>query len=125
MSIDDSGLNNKVIGQQISIKVSEHHPLLKLANMLPWTDLAEIVLSDLQSSTVKGKWWMGRPLRLRVHLGVYLLQQLFNLTDRQIEYAVKDNAVYQLFCGTSIVKKWHSPDHTKIEHCKDCSSEPL
>jgi len=83
--------------------------------MLPWTDLAEIVLPDLQSSTVKGKWWMGRPLRLRVHLGVYLLQQLFNLTDRQIEYAVKDNAVYQLFCGVSIVKKWHSPDHTKIE----------
>ncbi len=46
-------------------------------------------------------------LRLRIHLGSYFLQQLFNLTDRQIEYAIKDNAAYQLFCGKCIVKKWH------------------
>jgi len=52
---------------------------------------------------------------LRIHLGVYLLQQLFNKTDRQIEYDVKDNAAYQLFCGRGIIDKWHCPDHTKIE----------
>jgi hypothetical protein len=48
-------------------------------------------------------------------LGAYILQQLFNKTDRQTEYDLKDNAVYQLFCGRYIVKKWHYPDHTKIE----------
>lgn len=115
MSIDDSGLDDKVAGQSVSIAVSDSHPLIKLSNALKWAEIAEIVLPDLKSSTKKQKWWMGRPLRLRVHLAVYLLQQLLNQTDRQIEYAVKDNAVYQLFCGKSVVKTWHCPDHTKIE----------
>ena len=65
--------------------------------------------------TDKGQWWLGRKLKLRIHLGVYLLQQLFNKTDRQIEYDVRDNAAYQIFCGCGIVDKWHVPDHTKVE----------
>ena len=40
---------------------------------------------------------------------------MHDLTDRGIVYAIKDNAVYQLFCGKDIVKKWHFPDHNKIE----------
>lgn len=115
MSIDDSGLNGKISGRDIVITVENKHPLIQLAQALNWEDLAEIIVSDLQSTTKKGRWWMGRPLRLRIHLGAYILQQLFNKTDRQIEYDIKDNAVYQLFCGRYLVKKWHCPDHTKIE----------
>ena len=48
-------------------------------------------------------------------MGAYILQQLFNLTDRQTEYGLKDNAAYQIFCGRTIIDKWHAPDHTKIE----------
>ncbi|STX55735.1 transposase IS4 [Legionella beliardensis] len=66
---------------------------------------------------------MGRKLRVRIHLGVYLLQQLFNKTDRQIEYDVKDNAVCQLFCGVGIVEQWHVLDHTKIEEFRSRLSE--
>ena len=33
----------------------------------------------------------------------------------QLNMMLKDNAAYQLFCGREIVKKWHAPDHTKIE----------
>ncbi len=58
---------------------------------------------------------MGRPLRVRIHLGIYVLQQLFNLTDRAAEAALNDNAAFRLFCGYGILKKWHTPDHTKIE----------
>ncbi|MGX8724641.1 transposase [Legionella pneumophila] len=36
---------------------------------------------------------------------MFLLQQLFNKTDPQIEYDVKDNAAYQLFCGVGIVEQ--------------------
>lgn len=115
MSIDDSGLNGKISERDIVITVKNNHPLIQLALALNWEDLAEIIMPNLQSTTKKGRWWMGRPLRLRIHLGAYILQQLFNKTDRQIEYDIKDNAVYQLFCGRYIVKKWHCPDHTKIE----------
>lgn len=115
MSICHSGLNSKIVGKRVMMDVSVNHPLIKFANALSWDELANIVLCDLQSTTKNKKWWVGRPLKLRIHLGVYILQQLFNKTDRQMEYDVKDNAVYKLFCGCEIVKKWHAPDHTKIE----------
>ena len=114
MSIDYSGMNSKLSSTPITLTVSDSHPLIKLANTIPWKDIMEVVMPDLKK-TSKGKWWMGRPLRLRIHLGAYLLQQLFDKTDRQTEYAIKDNAAYQLFCGRTTVEKWHCPDHTKIE----------
>src|SRR5262252_11175087 len=54
-------------------------------------------------------------LKLRIHLGAFLLQWLYNLTDRQADWAIKDHAAYQLFCGRSVVDHWRAPDHTKIE----------
>lgn len=54
---------------------------------------------------------------------MFLLQQLFNKTDRQIEYDVKDNAAYQLFCGIGIVEQRHIPDHRKIEEFRSRLSE--
>ena len=116
MSIDDSGLKDKQeVGAIVDINVNNNHPLIYLSNALPWKELAKLVLPDLKTTTKKRLWWLGRPLRLRVHLGTYILQHLYNITDRQMEYAIKDNAAYQLFCGRNSVKKWHCPDHTKIE----------
>jgi IS5 family transposase len=40
---------------------------------------------------------------------------MFDLTDRVSEQQVRDNAAFRLFCGYRILKKWHAPDHTKIE----------
>lgn len=114
MSFDQSGLNSKVIAKNVVIEIAGKNPLIQLANSLLWNKLVEMILPDLKMTT-KNKWWMGRPLCLRIHLGAYLLQQLYGLTDRQTEYGIKDNAGYQLFCGKFLVKKWHCPDHTKIE----------
>ena len=83
--------------------------------MIPWPALAQLVLADLKQTTAKGKWWLGRKLKLRIHLGALLLQWLYDLTDRQLEWSIKDNAAYQLFCGLGVVENWHCPDHTKIE----------
>jgi transposase, IS5 family len=114
MSIDQSGFGT-VVAKNIVIKITDENPLIQLANALPWSEIEKMVLPDLKATTKKKKWWMGRPLRLRIHLGAYFLQQLFGLTDRQIEYSIKDNAAYQLFCGKFLVKQWHCPDRTKIE----------
>ena len=113
MSIDQSGFG-KVQAKNILVEIAEGHPLVRLANVLPRESMVETVMLDLKK-TEKSRWWMGRPLRLRIHLGAYLLQQILRLTDRQTEYGFRDNAAYQLFCGKFLVKKWHSPDHTKIE----------
>lgn len=114
MSIDRSGFGT-VLAKHIVLEVTDKHPVIQLANALPWNKIVEMVLPDLKATTQKKKWWMGRPLRLRIHLGAYFLQQIFGLTDRQTEYGIKDNAAYQLFCGKFLVKQWHCPDHTKIE----------
>ena len=114
MSICQSGVNSNIQAAKILINVTEQHPLIQLGQALPWPELFDLILSDLKK-TPSGKWWLGRKLKVRTHLGVYLLQQLLNKTDRQIEYDVKDNAAYQIFCGKFIVDKWHVPDHTKIE----------
>jgi transposase, IS5 family len=115
MSLCLSGLYTPCRASTVTIDVSPTHPLLRLALVIPWPALADLVLPDLKRTTTKGKWWLGRKLTLRIHLGALLLQWLYDLTDRQVEWAMKDNAAYQLFCGCAVVDNWHAPDHTKIE----------
>lgn len=114
MSICKSGMDCNPKFGNIAITITKNHPLIQLALVLPWQILFDLVMPDLKK-TAAGKWWLGRNLKIRIHLGVYLLQQLFNKTDRQIEYDVKDNAAYRVFCGFGIVNNWHAPDHTKVE----------
>ena len=119
MSICDNGMGCKVIAKEIRVKVSESHPLILLALALPWRVMYELILDDLKTWKPGLKWWLGRKLKVRIHLGAYILQKMYDLTDRETEYALKDNAAYQLFCGKEIVDKWHVPDHTKIEEFRN------
>jgi len=115
MSINISGSDAKIKSTFVSIFIGPDHPLLKLANLLPWVIMINQVVEDLKATTKKGHWWRGRPIMVRIHLAIYLLQKLYDLKDRQAEYFVRDNAAFQLFCGRNVVDTWHIPDHTKIE----------
>ena len=115
MSLDISGCEVGVTAAPIRIFITSNHPLIRLANAMPWRALIDLVLMDLKSTTARGCWWTGRKLRVRTHLAAYLLQKLYDLTDRQVEYGLRDNAAFQLFCGFGIVSGWRAPDHTKIE----------
>ena len=44
-----------------------------LGNSLPWVELFDLILPDLQNSTKEGKWWCGRALKVRIYLGAYIL----------------------------------------------------
>lgn len=81
MSFDISGFDEKVVGTAVTIDISTNHKLIKLANNLPWEEMLAIVLPDLQR-TERLIYWVGRPLKLRIHLAAYLLQQFYDLTDR-------------------------------------------
>lgn len=115
MAIELSGIQMPIKAGVVTIKVNNTHPLIQLCNVLPWQLLTDLVVSDLKKTTKKGFWFMGRRIRVRIHLAAYLLQYLYNLTDRKIEYLIKDNAAFQLFCGLETVEGWHVPDHTKIQ----------
>ncbi|MCP4473292.1 MAG: hypothetical protein GY821_01705 [Gammaproteobacteria bacterium] len=88
MSLDTSSFDEQVVGESVTMVIDNSHPLIKLAQRLPWQEILKIVLPDIKK-TEKLKWWRGRPLRLRIHLGVYLLQQIFDLKDRQAERLVR------------------------------------
>ena len=115
MSLDYSGLDSKLKSTTVIIKVSENDSLIKLANILDWEKVLEIVVGDLRKTTGKLLWWLGRKLKLRIHLAVFLLQTFTKMTDRGIENAINYNGLYQVFCGCTVVENWHCPDHTKIE----------
>lgn len=119
MAIDLSGQGVLLKEGFVTIKVKKEHPLFQLALVLPWDLLIDLVVKDLKASTRLGFWWMGRNIKVRIHLGAYILQHLYNLTDRKVEYQLKDNAAFQLFCGVKIVEEWHAPDHTKIEEFRN------
>jgi hypothetical protein len=115
MGIDLSGIDSDLESSTVEIYVSQDHRLIKLANALDWRMIGEIVIKDLKKTTTKLRWWIGRKLNLRIHLGVFLLQSILKMTDRGIEEAIRGNGIYQVFCGKTVVEKWHCPDHTKIE----------
>ena len=115
MSICDSGFGSKLFGQEIVVAVPENHSLILLANQLPWDKMLKLIEYDLKQSTPLKQWHYGRKLKVRIHLGAYLLQKMYDLTDRATEEAIRDNGAYQVFCGIGIVDKWQYPDHTKIE----------
>ena len=87
MSFDLSGADEVVTAGAVSIDIGNQHPLIMLANALPWMLLSALVLPDLKGTTARGFWWTGRKLRVRVHLAIFILQKLYDLTDRQTEYA--------------------------------------
>jgi transposase, IS5 family len=119
MAIDLSGQDCVLKEAQVSIFVKAAHPLIRLGNVIPWALLMEMVVIDLKKTTKKGFWWMGRKIKVRIHLGAYLLQRIYNLTDRKIEYQLNDNAAFQMFCGLGIVDDFYAPDHTKIEEFRN------
>ena len=115
MRICFSGVKAKSKSISVEIIPSQDHPLIKLAQVIPWQELSAMVLEDLREATLMKLLNTGRKLKLRIHLGVYLLQQMKDLTDRETEWQLEDNAAYQIFCGLGVVDRWHAPDHTKIE----------
>ncbi len=68
MSLDVDGFSNEIEGSEVIIKVDDNHKLLQLARNLPWEAMRAQILPDLQR-TERECWWMGRPLRVRIHLG--------------------------------------------------------
>lgn len=119
MALSFAGIRAKLVNHIFTIPVGGTHPLILLANALPWEKMSELAASDLKATTAKGQWWRGRRLEVRTHLGAYVIQMRFNKTDRAVEEEVRYNAAYQHFCGAAIVPGWRPPDHTKIEEFRN------
>ena len=50
MSLNLEGFENKIEGATLVLTIANTHPLLKLANALPWETLLELILPDLKET---------------------------------------------------------------------------
>lgn len=114
MSLCKIGLNEKAEAEEICITILESEPLVRLANLIPWEQAAQVIEVDLKCSTRMGSVHLGPKLFLRVHLGAYFLQTLLNLTNRDLEYQLHFNALYQSFCQLNKEGR-RFPDANSIE----------
>jgi len=115
MSIDPTGLDSNLESSTVELQVLDNQPLIKLGNAINWRELKDIVIEDLKKTTSKLKWYLGRKLILRIHLAVFILYAIKKFTDRGVEEEILGNAIYQVFCGRTIIPNWKCPDHTNIE----------
>lgn len=69
MAIDVSGQDIPLTGSYVLIEIEKNHPLILLANSLPWKILMDLVVIDLKKTTFKGFWFVGRKIKVRMHLG--------------------------------------------------------
>ena len=119
MTICNSGITAKCESIEITICINEDNKFIKLSNYLNWEEMVKIILPDLQKTTKSGNLNCGPKLQLRKHLGIYVLQSMLDITDREIAFQVENNAIYQVFCGSSIVENWYCPHYTKIEEFRN------
>lgn len=118
MSLCHEGLQAQLTDTAVKVMVSAREPLLRLANALDWSRIAQLALVDLKR-TDKGCWSRGRRLSLRSHLAVMILQALLKETDRGLQKRIGLTPLLQVFCGQSVLRAWRCPDHTKIERFRN------
>ncbi len=84
-------------------QLNPKHPLLKLAEVLPW-DYFETEFTPLYSDSGRGQ--PGKPIRLMV--GLSILKHLENLSDEVLVQRWVQNPYYQAFCG-EVEFQWALP----------------
>jgi hypothetical protein len=79
MSLDISKINYPVKEKlKTIIEVPDDHFLIKLNEVIPWSEYADLAIADLYKERKRS----GKKLNLRLHLGAFILQSLFRWTDR-------------------------------------------
>jgi transposase, IS5 family len=99
-----------------TVRIDPDHRLAVLCKALPWEELMEKAVPILYAE--QGiREDLGRPLNLRAHLGIYILQTVHNWSDRWSEEMLKFYIPARLFCG--FLESEGSLDHTSIEEFRN------
>lgn len=113
MSADMTGIYQQSLFSKsiaISVAVPESNKHRVLASVLPWELMANTA-NRFRSETINIT--NGRPLDLRMHLGVFVAQSMNNWTDRETEEMLRYHAGVRILCG--LEESTNSLDRTSIE----------
>lgn len=118
MSLDISGLQYLIpIKLKILVCIPKLHPMIILANNIPWDQMVKLVVQDLY----KNRRRSGRKLNIRLHLGAFILQSMNKWTDRTLEDMVKYHGPTMMFCG--LKKSSQGLDHCQYTRFRNRISE--
>jgi transposase, IS5 family len=89
----NSGHQTNLFGTDLLQQPDPNDALLRLASVIPWRDLDKAFIGHY----TQGHGRPAKPIRLMV--GLLILKQLENLSDKALVLQFKHNPYYQAFCG--------------------------
>lgn len=99
----------------LGMELNKNHELYKLKNLLDYSIIDEIVSEYYTVSP------LGRPKHEGLALCCMLmLQNIYNLSDRQAARAFSENPYYQNFCGFQYFQKDYSISSYAILRFRNC-----
>nr|CRH06724.1 conserved protein of unknown function [Candidatus Magnetococcus massalia] len=94
---------------RIEEEIQSDHPLVELAEQLPWPSLEEHFYYGYAQSGRPGK-------RVRLMLGILFLQQLHNLSEERTIAAWCQEPHWQYFCGCAFFDPAPPMDRSALAH---------
>ncbi len=91
--IDDS--QGELFRNRLKNQINEEHELVELARLIDWEELEGEYGSMYMDNVAGGQ--PAKPIRLMV--GMILLQNMHNLSDREVVRQWMENVYWQYFCG--------------------------
>ena len=99
--------------KRLDILSAKGDPLEKIAAILPWEDFRSDIETAVLTPDERKKSKAGRkPTDVLIKFRMLVLQSLYNLSDEQTEYQVRDRLSFTRFLGLGIED--HIPDATTL-----------
>lgn len=95
---------NSLFTSRLSQQLNPDHELLKLAKQIPWNQFEE------EFSPLFSEGLSRPPLPVRLIVGLFILQHLFNRSDERVVIDWVENPYWQAFCGYDFLQ-WEFPIH--------------
>lgn len=104
---------------KISMVVPADHPLLMLKKVLDWAAIREVITRRLRFAGHNVDGGRGRPLNLDFYVPALVLMALKNMTSREMEEYLSENAVARVFVDCEHDMEFQIRDHSNLARVMD------
>jgi hypothetical protein len=107
----------------VTMLVSSDHPLLVLKRRLDWAAIREVLIKHLRAAGCNVDYGPGRPLDLNVYAPLLVLCLVKNMSSREMEAYLSENAVARVFIDWENNSQAQVRDHSNIARIMEALGE--
>jgi hypothetical protein len=107
----------------VSMLVASDHPLLVLKRRLDWTAIRNVLIRRLRAAGCNVDYGPGRPLDLDVYTPLLVLCLVNNMSSREMETYLAENAVARIFIDWENNSQEQVRDHSNIARVMEALGE--